>query len=78
MDEDFDLSKAVEQLDRRGGHRAWIAPHENGKHYWGVSLHRSGGEVVRWHGPFSSFLEARNSLQEAQRTKDWPHGYTKY
>ena len=78
MDEDFDLSKASEQPGGRGGHRAWIAPHENGKHYWAVSLHRSGGEVVRCHGPFSSFLEARNDLKEAQKTKDWPSEYAKY
>lgn len=61
----------------RGGRRAWLIRLKDKRCYWGVSLHRSGGEVVKWHGPFKDMLEAEQDLRAMQKTKGWPLKYNK-
>jgi len=54
------------------GHNVWIIQHKDRKHYWGVSRRKSGGDVSRWHGPFSQMLAAQNSLKAARDSRSWP------
>lgn len=61
----------------RGGRTAWIIQVRGPKYYWGVSLHRSGGEVVRWYGPFADLVAARDAVAFAKRTSGWPLKYNK-
>ena len=61
----------------KAGRQARIAQMPDGRYYWTATRARNRPHYGPLQGPFKDEVLARNDLNAAQKTSDWPLGFVK-